>query len=135
MSADILTRLQQATGPDRDLDAEIWLATTEGATRKATEVKSSTDKWPPYVIDETRDATGRLITVPAYTASIDASLALVERKLPGKWTDILRQALWLMNKVFDWHICLKKPEQRNLLPVYILIALLTTIQETYNADQ
>ena len=80
----ILERLRAATGPDRELDALIWLETTDGATRRESTVTSSTNLWPPYTIDETRDATGRLITVPSYTASIDAALALVERMLPGR---------------------------------------------------
>ena len=79
----ILERLRAATGPDRELDALIWLETTDGATRRESTVTSSTNLWSPYTIDETRDATGRLITVPSYTASIDAALALVERMLPG----------------------------------------------------
>lgn len=79
--SDIIKRLEDATGPDRGLDAIIWLETTEGATRVKTPVKSSTDAWPPYVIDETRDPAGRLITVQTYTASIDAAIALVERTL------------------------------------------------------
>lgn len=132
MIADILTRLQQATGPDKELDAEIWLATTEGATRKAAEVKSSTDKWPPYVIDETRDATGRLITVPAYTASIDASLALVERKLPGKHILIGKGQTELTKpwaRIGSWSGCDAVAET---LPLAILIALFTALQETDN---
>jgi hypothetical protein len=84
----ILERLRAATGPDRELDALIWLETTDGATRRESTVTSSTNLWPPYTIDETRDATGRLITVPSYTASIDAALALVERMLPGAAYDM-----------------------------------------------
>jgi hypothetical protein len=81
--ADIIERLGTATGPDREIETEIWLMTTEGATRKSTTVKSSGNKWPPYIIDETRDGTGRLVTVPAFTASIHEAIALVERMLPG----------------------------------------------------
>jgi len=79
-SADVLreliARLEAAVGPDRELDAEMWLATTIGATRK---------KWS-YIhtasgrechIDETRTATGQLIVVPEFTSSIDAALTLV----------------------------------------------------------
>lgn len=75
----IIERLQNATGPDREIDAQIWLATTPGATRNSLEVKSSKNLWPPYTIDETRDAGGRLIIVPAVTASVDAAIALAER--------------------------------------------------------
>lgn len=81
--ADLLVladRVEKLTGPDRDLEAEIWLACTPGATR---------DKWS-YIhkatgrectVDETRDATDRLIIVPSFTASIEAALTL----LPEGW--------------------------------------------------
>lgn len=82
---DLITRLSKLEGPDREVDAEIWLLLTPGATRKKLEVKSATNQWAPYIIDETRDETNRLITVPAYTASVDAAITLAERMLPG-WT-------------------------------------------------
>ena len=68
-------RCEQATGADRELDAEIWLACVPGATRKQTSYfhKASGRE---CAIDETRDATGRLIIVPSYTASLDAALTL-----------------------------------------------------------
>ncbi len=83
---DLITRLSKLDAPDREVDAELWLQFTPGATRKTLEVKSATNQWAPYAIDETRDETGYLITVPAYTASVDAAVALAERVLPGwKW--------------------------------------------------
>ncbi len=83
MTAALIKRLEAATGPDREVDAELWLMFTTGATRKASVVKSSKGLWPDYTIDETREASGRLIVVPSYTASVDAALALAERVLPG----------------------------------------------------
>lgn len=80
---DLIPRIESGEGEDRELEAEIWLATTPGATRRKSTVTSSKGLWPPYVLDETRDATDALITVPAYTTSVDAVLALVEAKLPG----------------------------------------------------
>lgn len=74
--SSLIERIEAATGGDRELDAEIWLACTSGATR---------DKWS-YIhkatgrectVDETRDATRRLIIVPEYTTSIDAALTLL----------------------------------------------------------
>jgi len=70
-------RVEKAEAGSRELDAEIWLATSPGATRKSTTVKSSKGLWPNYDIDETRDASGRLIIVPEFTASIDAAMSLV----------------------------------------------------------
>lgn len=75
--ADLVEKL---TGPDRDLEAEIWLACTPGATRnKWSYVHKATGR--ECTVDETRDATNRLIIVPEYTTSIDASLTL----LPEGW--------------------------------------------------
>lgn len=52
-ATELLAALEAATGPNRDLDAEIWLLATPGA------------------------ASGYLIVVPEFTASLDAALTLV----------------------------------------------------------
>jgi hypothetical protein len=75
-------RCEAATGPDRELDADIWMASTPGHSRVSRTVKSEKGLWPDYVIDETRDAFGRLIIVPHYSESLDAALTLV----PEGWT-------------------------------------------------
>jgi hypothetical protein len=72
----LIERIEAATEGSRELDGDIWLASTPGATR---------DKWS-YIhkatgrectVDETRDETGRLIIVPSYSTSIDAALTLL----------------------------------------------------------
>lgn len=136
---DIIYMLTKATGADRELDAVIWMLTTAGATRASFLVKSETNRWPPYTIDETRDADGRLIIVPSFTSSIDAAIALVERMLPG-WRWLIRPdkdgafanlyptPLWLAPEA-DWQ------EGRNCFPTIaqtppfaILIALFRALQ-------
>jgi hypothetical protein len=87
---DLLARVKKAMGADREIDAAVWLETTPGASRWATTFVSSTGLWPDYTIDETRDATGRLIIVPPLTSSIDALVALAERVLPEN---------------HDWQLC------------------------------
>lgn len=72
-------RVEAATGADRELDAEIWLAVTPGATRSKTIVPDHEYNGKPrcgWTIDETRE-NGHLIIVPAYTASLDAAMSLV----------------------------------------------------------
>lgn len=65
---DLIDRLSKLDGPDWDCDAKIWMHLIEKP--------KSLDK-----ID--RDMIGRY---PFYTSSIDASVALVGRVLPGwKW--------------------------------------------------
>lgn len=78
----LLERVKAANGPDRELDHRIWLALEPGVKRKQWSYTHTASGRECHV-DETRDATGRLVIVPAYTASIDAALALVERVLPG----------------------------------------------------
>lgn len=69
-------RVEQLSGPDREVDALIWLEVTPGATRKETRfIHKASGK--EQIIDETRDASRRLIIVPNYTASLDAAMALV----------------------------------------------------------
>lgn len=75
--ADIIERLEKADGPSRKLDRDIAKA----------------EKWYPddiqdvgFYIDPAKGCRGgEIYTPPAYTASLDAAIALVERMLPG-WT-------------------------------------------------
>lgn len=83
---ELSRRVSEADGPSRELDAEIWLALDPRNTRKQwSYVHGATGR--TCEVDETRDATRRLIIVPAYTASLDAVAALIAEKLPGfKWS-------------------------------------------------
>jgi len=58
---DILKRLKEATGSDRELDAAIFWKLFPGS----------------------KPNLHTAMNIPDYTASIDAALALVERMLPG----------------------------------------------------
>lgn len=68
----LLERVRDAAGPSAVLDAELY-ATIGGAPHTAT---AGHRKVPLVLKDDPKDW-------PAYTASIDAALALVERVLPG----------------------------------------------------
>ena len=77
----IIARLEAATGPDRELDTDIWLMVEPEATRKISHyvhIASGT----PQTLDETRRGDGRLITVPNFTGSLDAAMTLVPE---GYW--------------------------------------------------
>lgn len=80
--SELLERVEAASGPDRELDANLWQQFTPGATRRQSTVKSAKGLWADYTIDETREASGLLIVVPTYTASIDATSALTRRLFP-----------------------------------------------------
>lgn len=76
--SEFIARLEKAEGPDRELDAE--LARFEGWTFE----KMKGDAHPYWRKPDTtayymRERNGP----PAYTVSLDASLALVERVMPG----------------------------------------------------
>lgn len=74
--SDLLARVEAATGPDRELDDSLALASG----------------WHPPGVDPrlfSNPDTHRLYAhhAPAFTASLDAALALCERVLPGwRWT-------------------------------------------------
>ena len=69
-------RVEAATGADRELDAQVWLACVPGTTRnELCYIHKASSR--ECVIDETRDANRRLIIVPYYTASLDAAMSLV----------------------------------------------------------
>jgi hypothetical protein len=69
-------RVSDSTGPDRALDVVIWLVVTPGSTRRqwSYEHKATGQRCD---VDETRDGSHRLITVPSYTASLDAAASLI----------------------------------------------------------
>ena len=82
MTANLLSRLQGLTAPDREVDAALWLEFAPGATRKQwSYIHTATGR--ECHVDETRDVNGRLIIVPELTSSLDAAVALCERVLPG----------------------------------------------------
>jgi hypothetical protein len=63
---DLIARLEAATGPNRELDADIWLSLNDG-------------KWPQRLLTEYHkeprwvdDPHG----VPVYTSSVDTALSL-----------------------------------------------------------
>lgn len=78
---DLATRIEQATGPDRELDAEIFIAVCWPDWR----VQASCDNFPEEVrpgrIQEPNGCGWR--NAPTYTASIDAAMTLapVDRQI------------------------------------------------------
>lgn len=90
MTPDLIERLEAASGPDRELDAEIAVAIGLG---KAT-ANHAGRYWKQGDLHVTGEA-------PAYTASIDAALTLV----PEGWTYEGRQGpsgfphLWTLSTI------------------------------------
>lgn len=88
--AGLLARVEAARGPDREID--IWIDAASGAGRKiiptvtADQVAMLVDSEDGSIREGMSDADA--FGVPAYTASVDAALALVERMLPGSSYDL-----------------------------------------------
>lgn len=84
---DLLRRVEGATGPDRELDADVLAALLDARRERgyhnanAMRAKGSADL-------PARDYWRRC--GPLVTASVDAALALVERVLPGLVIDMCR---------------------------------------------
>jgi hypothetical protein len=78
--ANLLERMRSATGPDRELDRIIQVRIVNGGTgafetEQAWLVQAARDNW----------------NTPAYTASVDAALALVDKTAPGWSFKLVRE--------------------------------------------
>ena len=88
---DLKRRVEEATGPDRDLDCLLQAA----LVHKVPAVRSSAWNPPRFFANPTPDVDwigyDLAETSPRYTASLDATVALIERVLPGAeiemWSD------------------------------------------------
>lgn len=121
MTQNLITRLSKLDAPDREVDAEIYILFNIPAER-AGRIDYSNGMvgwWPkdgPYV---------SAVTVPAFTASVDAAIALAERLFPGteyEFTNlynIVRVTIEMNGEYGGFH-----SEHVNSLPIAICIALL-----------
>jgi hypothetical protein len=82
--AELLARVEAATGPDRALDSAIAIALRVGAEGYP---RSPLGTFRPGYVqaDLGRDGWSVGWRTEPYTASLDAALALVARALPGGW--------------------------------------------------
>jgi hypothetical protein len=78
---ELAAMLDAATGPSRELDAD--LAEVVGLRIEREHYTRYTQEWAPYIYDWMGCNKHPL---PRFTSSIDAALALVERLLPGAIT-------------------------------------------------
>lgn len=133
--ADLLVladRVEKLTGPDCDLEAEIWLACTPGATRnKWSYVHKATGR--ECTVDETRDVTDRLIIVPSFTASLDAVLTLLPEGLEFEFTNLYGVAAVGMGLNTE-SPCYARREDGNLT-LALLAAILRARQSEFINDK
>src|SRR5690606_38254849 len=83
---DLITRLSKLGAPDREVDAEIYIRFNIPADRAGRiDYSNGMVGWWP------KDGPSvSAVTVPAYTASVDETIRLAEKVLPG-WEYILRR--------------------------------------------
>lgn len=84
MTANLLSRLQGLTAPDREVDALICVALQYGGPNSegATNVRRDSDWDEDDLIFEVNGEPS-CTRIPELTASLDATVALCERVLPG----------------------------------------------------
>jgi hypothetical protein len=87
--ADIIARLTAATGPDQEIDAAIMASFYDRGERIiGTHEQQEDGSWKPIAVPVWIDrSTSKWVSTHAFsfTASLDATVALIERELPG-WT-------------------------------------------------
>jgi len=107
----VKTRLESASGPDREIDAQIIVATQTREPVKDDLIYLSL----PWPLEECEAGTywrcsrsGRsLHTAPEFTDSVDAALGLVERKLP-EWSTQIYGGGFIRN----WTAVLRSPDAK-----------------------
>ncbi|RUM98979.1 hypothetical protein EET67_04885 [Pseudaminobacter arsenicus] len=129
MTSDLIAKLEKLDGPSREVDAEIATCVDRYVTRP--------NKGWPDKIDYGRLEADGLVTwpghgfdqlVPAYTARLDAALALVERVLPRMWRSI--EWAGTSKPPSEWPVVefgigdFKGKAQAKTAPIALLIALL-----------
>lgn len=100
MTSDLIAKLEALDGPDREVDADIYIAFNIPMERagRIDRLGGCVGWWPKDAPYESA------VDVPRYTASLDAAIALVERVLPGNHLriDIGDDGLHAANIFGDW---------------------------------
>lgn len=122
--AELMERLEALQGPDRDV--EEALALTYGGFKTSYEVGMAGNWWHRFTEG------GLTTSVPAYTSSIDAALALVEKVLPGWWLHGLGRSplhgLWWATLYSLEERRAAEVEDQHSAPLAILIVLLRSLE-------
>lgn len=126
--SDLLERVRGATGPSRELDADLYRAL-------GYEVRQSGDGFWTW----SQSGGSDLRILPKFTASLDAALALVERVLPGwEWSVGSDQGcaiatVWTPHAGVD-DLDVGGPTPALAILAALLSALLAQASETAHAD-
>lgn len=118
---DLIERVRKAPGPDRELDRDIH-AEMYGWEKIWNEGLEFFQLWK----DGKWIALG---SIPAYTGSTDADLALVETVLPGWHWNIGHDANGELHATI-WHGVNEFDEYAPTAPLAIILAVLTALQSS-----
>lgn len=133
----LIEKLKAATGPDRELDAEVlalarsWTFEREGQTAYLVKPDDSHETVGRY--DEHGELYVYLRDLPHLSASIDAALALVAEVLPGMQSKMVTRATMLIRREHKLYMRTWREGEDGIysevLARYILIALITAIDK------
>lgn len=112
----LIARVERLDKPDREVDALIGAYVNGGNP-------SGFSGW------YWTKGQGRHEKADRFTASTDAILDLIERRLPGQWADLIRDALKDMGARFAWHTAGRDPEHFRLFPKFLVLAFLHELKE------
>ncbi|NTA27421.1 hypothetical protein [Allorhizobium ampelinum] len=119
--AEIIKRLEEATGLDTSIDGAIAL--WQGWTFEKRKGDNSRYWRKPGVTEYYNRS-----ELPNYTASIDTSISLVERMLPSEWFDLgggINEGQWECNIHTDY---IEVQEIKPTAPLAILLALFRVLE-------
>lgn len=108
--ADLIARVEGASGPDRELDADLHLAFGQAPNEHYNRpwrhpILLSEEHRRPGLLEYVEISGVSARPAPIYTASIDAALALMERCLPGLVLVMRRLAngLWQVDEAWIYN--------------------------------
>lgn len=127
--AELIARVESTTGPDRELDLDLGTSLDGLTTRR--EFGMAGNWWTRVMCG------GTTAELPAYTGSIDATVALIEKQLPG-WM----RAYGNINEHGHHWACLTDPDWPCLdyeasgptEPLALLLAFLITLRDKEATD-
>lgn len=117
---ELLERVKAATGPDRQLDADVLAA----CGYRVNDLQRN--RWRVWL-------DGQWASMPEISASIDAAKALVERVLPGVFWMLAKGRASEAEPMFGCYLLFGTEEvigdgEAATAPLAILVALLTTLE-------
>ncbi len=120
----LISRVRAASGPDREIDGAIMKAVDPENWKNARHRAALPSGAPPKTVD--RDA---LRYAPSYTASLDAVVALIEKRLPdGLWDVNGYGAAIVYPKWITGDVDTKYAETASSPALALLLAFLTAVE-------